>query len=1353
MDINSLLSPQESPVTETPPSNQSNPPQARRTKSSSRTPQVAPVASSPLSSSNAPVLPHNVLSQAQQMMPSPPIISPSTGVAASATSTPSAEGRAPPLTRQPSTPGMDTLADLATMQHHQQAARASASGLRSAEIYDAARVPSPARFPLHTIPRTHSNTRGAMDLSMTDAPAQTPPPRTFTATSLSESDLKTVAELVGYLAENPYAYESHVQLIKLLHQGFISHIYPAESPDSTGDPHKYDLLDDLRMAREAMESRYPVGEDIWADWIQDEQTLARTTEDRIGVMELCQRAVEEELESTKLWVLYGNWMLNLYRAAHYEPDTSDAQEDAGAGVDWSEEDKIVGKEVFSWQQMLEVWRLGVESTHRRMNDSHLVWDRYMELHLEDLARSPTTETIQRLKGLFIERLRTPHATWDQTFQNFSTFISTYDNASYEDTMVMTTKMSQEAKHTYGLREVSEVQLQRAAESGDRNAEWRLFSEYLDWELGQKRKGRSDARMCATLYERAVLRFPNDPSLWEDYVALLVEDKSHGRRGNVLPVLERATRHCPWSGDLWSQYVVTAETEKMAFEDIEEIKHKATSRGLLDAGTMDEVLKVYTSWCGFLRRRAFAHDATDEELDVAEVGIRSALESVRTIGEKKVGPEYKGDPLYRLERIYIKFLSQSRLYEPAREAFQGLVPQWGTSYEFWLRFYNWEMSIWARQNETGKNNGNLSVLPSHATAALQQGMMREDVDWPEKLIETFIHHCQQHEDAEALQLGIAQARKATKQVMKRREREAIEAAQQQQAAGYFDAAAGAVAPSATEDQYSMGKRKREEEEEEEEEEAVAGAAAKKSRAEEARPSEPQVEEQSVTAESMAKRDRENTTVLVKNLPADTSENRVRQFFRDCGKINSIKLIQEDDTTSASIEFDTKEDVLAAQTRDMKNFEGNSIEIHLGTGSTLFVTNFPPAADESYIRDLFKEFGEVVDVRFPSLKFNTHRRFCYVQFKTSAQAQAATALDGKTVGEHLTLIAKISDPAHKKARSGAIYEGREVYVSNLDWSATEDEVRQAFSKYGKVERARIPTNVAGKSKGVAFIIFPTKEEANAALEMNLTKFKSRVLNVVISSADPAKRQATNIVASSSKAESPESSTVEFKAAEDAEQQSHAHRASSPSAGRPTPQEIRAKTVGLLNVPDTVNAARIRSLMEPYGPLVKVILRPDHQGAIVEFKNINDAGKASLDVEGYEIAPGRKLGVGSVAEMFRQDAEIKSTRIQTGKNAQKSKQAGPSALQPVAPVRRPNQPGARRGGGKGGLGSRRGGFGLGASRSTESSGDGDKSPEKNAEDKMQGVETEKQEKGDEPAAQEGQTQKKSNADFKALFLSGGK
>ena len=106
---------------------------------------------------------------------------------------------------------------------------------------------------------------------------------------------------------------------------------------------------------------------------------------------------------------------------------------------------------------------------------------------------------------------------------------------------------------------------------------------------------------------------------------------------------------------------------------------------------------------------------------------------------------------------------------------------------------------------------------------------------------------------------------------------------------------------------------------------------------------------------------------------------------------------------------------------------------------------------------------------------------MQFKSSDDAQAATELDGEDAGGELKLLVKLSDPTHKQERHGALYEGREVYLANLAWTATKADVKKAFSKYGKVENVRIPTKVNGSSKGIGFVAFSTKVQFAVPLIM--------------------------------------------------------------------------------------------------------------------------------------------------------------------------------------------------------------------------------------------------------------------------------
>jgi RNA recognition motif-containing protein len=274
---------------------------------------------------------------------------------------------------------------------------------------------------------------------------------------------------------------------------------------------------------------------------------------------------------------------------------------------------------------------------------------------------------------------------------------------------------------------------------------------------------------------------------------------------------------------------------------------------------------------------------------------------------------------------------------------------------------------------------------------------------------------------------------------------------------------------------------------------------------------------------------------------------------------------------------------------------------------------------------------------------------LQFDSSSAAHHATELHGMRFDDGKKLSVKISDPGQKTARSGPRYEGREIYVSNIDWEASEEDLKELFSKFGEIEKVLIERKLTGSSRGFGFVTFSAKEAAKDAVAMNGHVFRSRPLYVEIATTDT--RRGNQMVISRVAARPADHGADGFEVPVG----DHAQR-----------------TLALMNVPDTVNQARIRALVEPYGRLVAINLRPEHQGAIVEYVDIHDAGKAALALEGKEIIAGRPLHIGTVREMMNSQAESKKDRAV--KPEGKTKKPN---LQPTGPVRRPQQPGARRGG----------------------------------------------------------------------------
>ena len=57
--------------------------------------------------------------------------------------------------------------------------------------------------------------------------------------------------------------------------------------------------------------------------------------------------------------------------------------------------------------------------------------------------------------------------------------------------------------------------------------------------------------------------------------------------------------------------------------------------------------------------------------------------------------------------------------------------------------------------------------------------------------------------------------------------------------------------------------------------------------------------------------------------------------------------------------------------------------------------------------------------------------------------------------------------------------EIYVGNLSYDMTEDQLRKEFEAFGKVNSARLITNkFNGKSKGFGFVHMPNRGEVEAA-----------------------------------------------------------------------------------------------------------------------------------------------------------------------------------------------------------------------------------------------------------------------------------
>jgi RNA recognition motif-containing protein len=71
---------------------------------------------------------------------------------------------------------------------------------------------------------------------------------------------------------------------------------------------------------------------------------------------------------------------------------------------------------------------------------------------------------------------------------------------------------------------------------------------------------------------------------------------------------------------------------------------------------------------------------------------------------------------------------------------------------------------------------------------------------------------------------------------------------------------------------------------------------------------------------------------------------------------------------------------------------------------------------------------------------------------------------------------------------------LYVGNLPYNISDDQLRDVFARFGTPDSARVITDRdSGQSKGFGFVEFSDDQQAKQALSLNGTEFGGRSLTV--------------------------------------------------------------------------------------------------------------------------------------------------------------------------------------------------------------------------------------------------------------------
>ncbi|XP_045803878.1 nucleolin 2-like isoform X3 [Trifolium pratense] len=199
-------------------------------------------------------------------------------------------------------------------------------------------------------------------------------------------------------------------------------------------------------------------------------------------------------------------------------------------------------------------------------------------------------------------------------------------------------------------------------------------------------------------------------------------------------------------------------------------------------------------------------------------------------------------------------------------------------------------------------------------------------------------------------------------------------------------------------------------------------------------------------------------------------------------------------------------------------------------TIFVRNLSYSVERTDMEDIFKDCGEVVDVRFSIDPEGRFRGFGHVEFGTAEAAQKALKLDNtELLNRHIKVsiaVEKSDYPPYKSNLSSSFHKvgnlqshtvkgfdaslvenkpkspatpnetngaSKTIYVRNLSYSVERANMENLFKDCGEIVDVRLHTDREGKFKGYGHVQFATAEAAQKALALNKKVFFNRLMFV--------------------------------------------------------------------------------------------------------------------------------------------------------------------------------------------------------------------------------------------------------------------
>ena len=169
-----------------------------------------------------------------------------------------------------------------------------------------------------------------------------------------------------------------------------------------------------------------------------------------------------------------------------------------------------------------------------------------------------------------------------------------------------------------------------------------------------------------------------------------------------------------------------------------------------------------------------------------------------------------------------------------------------------------------------------------------------------------------------------------------------------------------------------------------------------------------------------------------------------------------------------------------------------------GTRLFVGGLPREVGTDELGELFKSHGDMTDCVVLTDDAGVNRGFGFVTYAEKSMADAAIkALDGHRINGRRIGVRDADDDKKKGGKKERKEpEGLKIYVGNLPFSATQDQLKAMVAAHATVNEVILATGPGGKAKGFGFVFIAEKDKGEAVVAaLNNSEVEGRKIKVDI------------------------------------------------------------------------------------------------------------------------------------------------------------------------------------------------------------------------------------------------------------------